>query len=346
VSFEVSSMQGSVRAVRVAVWGIGAHARKRILPALAACPSTVLAGITTRDQAVARDVAASYSCPVWSSPEAMLASADVDVVYLATPIGLHAAQGAAVLRAGKHLWCEKSLAANLAGASNLIELSRRMDLSVCEAFMYTYHPQFERVLAIVAGQQTLGRLFSITSRFSMPQLDRPGFRHSHALGGGALLDMACYPVSLALRLTSALETPRVRLCKISSAPGFEVDLAGYACLEFADTTVAFLEWGFGRAYMNEMTVSAENGSLHANYVFSKRDGLESSIEVRDLKGASRTEVFPATDAFVCMFRTFARATYDEALRESLRRDAALQANCLAALQEGIISSAPAVNRRM
>jgi predicted dehydrogenase len=345
MSPDISSTRGAIP-VRVAVWGIGAHARKRILPALVACPSTVLAGITTRDQSVAHDVAASYSCPVWSSPEAMLGSNDVDAVYLATPIGLHAAQGMAALRAGKHLWCEKSLAADFAGASELIDLSRRMDLCVCEAFMYSYHPQFERILAIVAGQHTLGRLSSITSRFSMPRLERPGFRHSRALGGGALLDMACYPVSLALRLASAVETPRVRWSNISSAPGFEVDLAGYAVLEFTDLTVGYLEWGFGRAYMNEVTVSAENGSLYANYVFSKRDGLETSIEIRDMKGASRTEVFPATDAFVRMLDAFARATGDDSMRESLRREAALQATCLATLQGGMNSSAPALSLRM
>jgi dTDP-3,4-didehydro-2,6-dideoxy-alpha-D-glucose 3-reductase len=326
-------MQRSVRPVRVAVWGIGAHARKRILPALLACPSTVLAGITTRDQSVAHDVAATYSCAVWPSPEAMLASGDVDAVYLATPIGLHVAQGKAVLRAGKHLWCEKSLAADLAGASELIELSRRMDLCLAEAFMYTYHPQFERILSIVAGQHTLGRIFSITSRFSMPRLERPGFRHSRALGGGALLDLACYPLSLALRLASARETPRVRTHKITGDLGFEVDLAGYAVLEFAGPTVAFLEWGFGRAYVNEMSVSGESGSLYANFVFSKRDGMESSIEIRDLKGESRTETIPAADAFVRMLHAFAGATDDPDLRETLRRDATLQATCLATLRE-------------
>jgi NDP-hexose-3-ketoreductase len=346
VSTKVSSKQSSVQPVRVAVWGIGNHARNRILPALVACPDTVLAGITTRNQAVAHDVVASHSCRAWRSPEEMLASSDVDAVYLATPIGLHANHGTEVLRAGKHLWCEKSLAADLAGASELVELSRRMDLSVCEAFMYAYHPQFERILEIVAGQRTLGRLFSISSRFSMPELDRPGFRHTHALGGGALLDLACYPISLALRLSSAVETPRVRTCRFSSAPGFEVDLAGFAVLEFANPTIAFLEWGFGRGYTNEMTVSAEKGSLHANFVFSKRDGLESSIEIRDAKGASRTEVFPATDAFECMLRRFARATKDKVLRENFRREASLQANCLGSLQAGMTSSAPAVNRKM
>jgi len=264
----------------------------------------------------------------------MLASGDVDAVYLATPIGLHAAQGKTVLLAGKHLWCEKSLTADLAGASELIELSRRRDLCVCEAFMYAYHPQFERMLAIVAGQRTLGRIFSITSRFSMPQLEQPGFRHSAGLGGGALLDLACYPVSLALRLASAVEAPRVRLCSISDAAGFEVDMSGYAALEFADLTVAYLEWGFGRAYMNEVTISAENGSLHANYVFSKREGLESSIEIRDTRGTPRTELFPATDAFVNMLQAFARATEDATLRENLRREAALQATSLAALRKG------------
>lgn len=317
------------RRVRVAVWGLGHHARIKILPAIAACPSTELVGVSTRNEEVARAEAAKFGCRVWASPEEMLASADVDAIYLATPIGLHAAQGSEVLAARKHLWSEKSLARTPTECAELIELSRRNQRCVCEAFMYLYHPQFERVAELVSQERDLGRVVSIICRFSMPLLEHPGFRHTPELGGGALLDVGCYPLSLALCLTGS--EPQVLAKGTRNAPGFDVDLSGYAMLEFLPSTVAYLEWGYGRAYLNDVTVAGEQGSLYADRIFSKPDGWNAAIEVRDARGTKHTEDVPAANAFARMLETFAQATTDEALQERLRVDAELQARSLGAL---------------
>jgi len=324
-----SALQALARPVRVAVWGLGAHARRRVLPAIAACPSTVLVGVTSRDVDVARSEADRFGCQAWLTPAAMLASADVDSVYLATPIGLHHAHGKEVLAAGKHLWCEKSLTTCRADSEELIDLARRARRSVCEAFMYAYHPQFVRVADLIR-RGSLGRLKSIACRFGMPFLERPGFRHSAQLGGGALLDVGCYPLSLALRLVA--EEPRVLLKQSRGAPGLEVDVEGYAVLEFPSGTLAHLEWGFGRSYVNDVRVWGENGSLGARYIFSKPDDFETTLEVDDVRGVRRTETVEGANQFVRMLETFARASDDEQVQEQLRREAEHQARQLDALR--------------
>ncbi|HUS66470.1 MAG TPA: Gfo/Idh/MocA family oxidoreductase, partial [Kofleriaceae bacterium] len=83
--------------LRVAVWGLGPHAEKRLLPALAAGGPVALAGVTTRDAERGARLAAAHGCRFWPAPGDMLASADVDAVLVATPIGLHAEHGRAVL---------------------------------------------------------------------------------------------------------------------------------------------------------------------------------------------------------------------------------------------------------
>jgi predicted dehydrogenase len=316
--------------VRVGVWGLGPHARGKVLPAIVACPRTELAGVTSRDLEVARSEGQRFGCRVWAQPEEMLSSADVDVVYLATPIGLHHAQGKDVLSAGKHLWCEKSLATRSAEVAELAALSRSRQRSLCEAFMYVYHPQFLRMIDLVTRERALGSVMTVQARFTMPLLQEPRFRHSRELGGGALLDVACYPLSLALRLTGQA-VPRVVATRIRRSPTLDVDVSGHALLEFPSGTMAYFDWGFGYAYANEARVYGEGGSLYADRVFTKPESFAASLEISDARGTRRAESFPPTNSFVPMLDKFAAATEDADLQEELRREAELQAAQLEAI---------------
>src|ERR1700722_5856034 len=230
--------QRTAAPVRVAVWGLGGHAERRLLPALAHCPATSIVGITTRDSARGLRIAASHHCTFWPSPEEMLRSEAVDTVILATPIGVHASQGRAVLEAGKHLWCEKSLTSSSRDAEALIAEARRRELLLAECFMFVHHPQFRRLM--VEAEQ-VGVIASLTSRFLMPRLEQPGFRHDPELGGGGLLDVGCYPVHAALqRLGDGLE---VQLARLAKPPDCAVDMTGLAVLRAQSGATALLEWG-------------------------------------------------------------------------------------------------------
>jgi len=306
---------------RVAVWGLGPHARSRILPAIAASKSTLLAGVCTRDAQVGARAAKDFETRYFANPEEMLRGPDVDVVYLATPTGLHAEQGNAVLASGKHLWCEKSLAESATAVRALVAQSQRAKLGVCEAFMYLHHPQWAQIRSLVSEE--LGLLRSISSRFTMPSLDNPGFRHSAQLGGGALLDVGCYPLSLALALCEG--EPNVAASSVRSSRDLPVDTEGYATLEFPNGCLVQLEWGYGRAYLNDLAISAENGSLVADRVFSKSASNAPTIEVRDLRGNKRAVEVPDADAFVAMLDFFAKSVGDAAEMERLRGEALRQA---------------------
>ena len=315
--------------IRVAVWGVGPHASRKILPALAAASGTELAGLTTRNADVARQEGERFGCRVFATPEEMLAAAGVDAVYLATPIGLHFEQGRRVLLAGKHLWCEKSLTARRDETEELAELSRARGLALCEAFMFLHHPQFTRLREAV---RDIGALVSVTCRFGMEIQAKPGYRHTAELGGGALLDVACYPLALALHLADG--DPRVVHHRLHTREGYEVDLAGDALLEFPSGALAFLEWGYGRGYANEVTVWGERGSVRAPMVFSKTEGFAATLERSDVVGTRQVETIEPANAYVRMLDEFARATRDLELQERLRADARRQARHLAALGAG------------
>lgn len=302
--------------LRVAVWGLGRHALTKIVPALAAAPAITLAGVYSRRPTVASDTATRYQCRSWTDPHAMLCAGDLDVVMVCTPIALHAQHGREVLLAGKHLWCEKPFAATYAEAAELVGMAKDRNLTVAEGFMYLYHPHFRRVHELVQ-QGELGTIQSFTCRFGIPPLTEPGFRTSALLGGGAFLDVGCYPVSAAVALFESA-TSEVVLADIEISAASEVDTAGFAMLRH-DDVVSMLEWRTNVAYRNELEIWASDGSLDSDYIFSKRANQRACIRLRDRNGTQRCEMIDAADHFIRMIDEFRRLLVDSAAAESERR---------------------------
>lgn len=123
----------------------------------------------------------------------LLADPDVDAVYLALPIRMHAEQALACIAAGKHLLCEKPLAANAEEARRIDAAQRSSGLVVAEAMHTLHHPLVPRLRTILASGE-IGAVQRIDVGFSayIPQRD---FRFVYELGGGCMLDMGCYPVA-------------------------------------------------------------------------------------------------------------------------------------------------------
>ena len=131
--------------LNVAVWGLGNHARERILPALSAIDKIKLIGVCSRNTEVVETLAEQWDCYGWNDPERMLNSTDVDIIYIATPIGVHFSQAKQAIEAGKHVWCEKPLTCRYIDTQTLVLLAEKKDKVLTESFMYLYHSQFHKV---------------------------------------------------------------------------------------------------------------------------------------------------------------------------------------------------------
>jgi len=292
--------------LRIAVWGLGPHAVRKILPAIAASPLVRLSGVCSRNAESVAAQARLWNCTGWTDVGAMLEDQEVDVVYVATPIGLHAEHGRCVLQAGKHLWCEKPLAMNLDATLDLLGMARRKRLSVCEALMYLYHPQFQQLRAYMTGGR-LGTVLSAGSRFGIPKLEYASFRSDRSLGGGALFDLGCYPVSAIHALFPEHET-RVVTSHVGTRAGSAVDTDGTTVLEVANGVTAHLEWRIDCAYRNELTLWGTEGSVSTHQIFSKPPTYVPEFELRDLRGVATVETGVAADHFAAMLDRFARVT--------------------------------------
>lgn len=312
--------------VGIALWGLGPHAFKNVLPAIAVSPDVELVGVCSRTAAKRDEATRHWGGMSWADPDEMLRCERVQLVYVATPNGLHVAHGMQVLTAGKHLICEKSLAAELKGAERLLQCARDKALVLCEAMMFRYHPRFLAIRAIVHGD-AFGRPAHAFCYFTLPPLDHPGFRDDPSLGGGALLDVGCYPLAMVRGLFGDVST--VVTSDVNRTGSNRVDRSGSASLCFAGGVRADVAWAYDQAYAAELVVLGERQTLSACRVFAKETGADNTILVRDRFGIATKILIPEANGFENLLATAIRAMESSRERELLREDAEAQARLIA-----------------
>ncbi len=192
-------------------WGIlGAG---RIAAALARAinlsATSKLVAIGSRSAASAEEFGRQFNVPHrYDSYDAVLNDIDVDCVYISLPNHLHAPWTIKCAKAGKHVLCEKPLAMNEAEARTMVEAAKKHDVFLMEAFMYRCHPQTAKVVELLK-QDAVGavRLLTGTFSFAMSEkyLQQPDVRMINAMGGGGIMDVGTYPVSMS-RLIAGVVT--------------------------------------------------------------------------------------------------------------------------------------------
>jgi predicted dehydrogenase len=129
---------------------------------------------------------------------AVIDDPDVEVVYVATNHPDHREWAIRAADAGKHLLCEKPLAVTRADAEAIVEAARRHDVFLLEAFAYRCHPQTRRLLELLRSG-AIGEVRVIDAAFGYDAGPDPGnYLLVHELAGGSILDVGCYPTSMAL----------------------------------------------------------------------------------------------------------------------------------------------------
>jgi predicted dehydrogenase len=186
----------------------------------------------------ARTVASQHEIPkAYGSYEELLADAEIDVVYNPMPNHLHVPWSIKALEAGKHVLCEKPIGLNAADAQRLLDVSKKHSkLKVMEGFMYRHHPQWQRAKRLVK-ENKIGELRTIHSFFSYFNADANNIRNKSDIGGGGLMDIGCYNISLS-RFIFDSEPQRV-FGILENDPVFKTDRITSGILDFGSGTSTF-----------------------------------------------------------------------------------------------------------
>ncbi len=181
--------------IRWGIIGTGGIARK-FATGLAALLDAELVAVGSRSQAKADEFAREFNVPHrHSSYEQLASDADVDAVYVATPHSVHAENCLMAIAAGKPVLCEKPFTINARQAETVIHAARSKRLLLMEAMWTRFLPSMVRLREMLA-ENLIGDVRMLTADFGFQRERRDGRLHDPALGGGALLDIGVYPVSL------------------------------------------------------------------------------------------------------------------------------------------------------
>jgi predicted dehydrogenase len=222
-------------------WGILGTAKigvQKVIPAMQAGRHCSVTAIASRGAAKAQAVAKQLGIPkAYGSYEALLEDADVQAVYIPLPNHLHVPWSITAIDAGKHVLCEKPIALTAAEAQQLLDASKKHPrLKIMEAFMYRHHPQWQLARQLVADGK-IGELRTVHSFFSYCNLDPNNIRNKADVGGGGLMDIGCYCISLARFLFDA--EPQRILGIMENDPAFGTDRLASGILEFQRGTSTF-----------------------------------------------------------------------------------------------------------
>ncbi|HEX2270987.1 MAG TPA: Gfo/Idh/MocA family oxidoreductase, partial [Pyrinomonadaceae bacterium] len=202
----------------------------KVIPAMQRSPWCEIAAIASRDLARAKEAAAELKIPAaYGGYEELLADETIEAVYNPLPNHLHVPWTIKAAEAGKHVLCEKPIALDAGEARNLIDVRDRTGVRIQEAFMVKTHPQWLETRKLIQSGR-IGSLKSITCFFSYFNPDPANIRNQLDLGGGALMDIGCYPITIS-RFMYETEPRRV-LGLIERDPVFGTDVLTTGVLDF------------------------------------------------------------------------------------------------------------------
>jgi len=222
-------------------WGVLSSAKiglEKVIPAMQKGEYCEITAIASQNLERGKAAAAQLGIPqAYGSYEELLADDNIDAVYIPLPNHLHVPWTKKALEAGKHVLCEKPIGLNTAEAEDLLACAKKhSQLKVMEAFMYRHHPQWLKAQQLV-NEGKIGNLLNIHSFFSYYNADPANIRNMAEIGGGGLMDIGCYCISLA-RFIFNSEPQRV-LGKMEYDPEFKTDRLCSGLLDFGDQSSTF-----------------------------------------------------------------------------------------------------------
>jgi len=222
----------------------------------------VVAAVASRDvnraAAFARDTGVTRVYPAY---DALLADSEIDAIYVPLPNNLHAAWSISAANAGKHVLCEKPLAATAAEARAVFEAARGKGVYIVEAYPYRAQPQTLKMRELLAAN-AIGNLQLIQASFGFPLTDVANIRMDPTLAGGALMDAGSYPVSLVRTIAGTRPT---RVHAVSRWAESGVDQTTLATLEFSSGLLAQISCTFATARHRHAFIAGDAGSISTTY---------------------------------------------------------------------------------
>jgi predicted dehydrogenase len=270
--------------VRWGILGTGKISRA-FANALKDTPGAVLAAVASRDIANAQSFADEFgAAAAYGSYQELVDAHGIDLVYIGTPHPMHAENALMALHAGKGVLCEKPFTMNLREAEQVVALARSKKLFLMEAMWTRYLPALAEVRRIIDSGE-IGQVAQVVADFGFKANVGPEHRaFNPALGGGAMLDLGIYPLSIAAALLGPVSSVRAQ----AEMGPTGVDVQTGFTLRHRDGGMSACSCSLQARTPCELTVSGERGHVRMNTMFHRAQSITVTLD----DGSSRTIATP------------------------------------------------------
>ena len=233
------------------------------------CQYSELIGVYGRSDDKLNSFSSKFDIKPYKDINDLIASKEIDAVYIATPHSSHYEYSLLAIKNKKHILCEKPMTINHLESMVLLNLAKEAEVFLMEAYMYRVHPQTFNILDNLSIFDNKKNKITITSSFGfsadLPESHR--LRNPH-MGGGAILDVGCYPLSMAKLIAGRLNGLSFADPETIDAKGrldsTGVDLQSEARIVFSGNVEAYIKCAIDEDYTNDLKISDGNIDLVAS----------------------------------------------------------------------------------
>ena len=291
-------------------WGILSTAnigRNRVIPAIQQSKNGRVTAVASRTMEKARAFADEVVIPTaYGSYEELIASPDIDAIYIPVPNSEHAQWSIRCAEAGKPTLCEKPLAGNSVEAQSMVDAFKSRGVLFAEAFMYRFHPQTVRVKQMITDG-TIGEVRAMQATFNFVARHEDDIRLNKALVGGSLMDVGCYCINV-MRLMADGEPSEVHaLARIGATS--QVDESLSAVMKFPNEVLGHFDSSLRTYFTHNYEIRGTRGriSVEQGFVMPK----DSETLIRYWHDDSYEEIYiPPANSYTLMAEDFAAALID------------------------------------
>jgi predicted dehydrogenase len=297
-----------MRKLRFGLIGCGDIAQKRVAPALRDLKNCELVAVSRAQSALVEEFAKQFGAKSWYvNWQELLSDEDVQAVYIATPVYLHAEQTIAAAEAGKHVLCEKPMALNVAECDRMIDACKQNNVKLGVAYYRHFYPVIRRIKQILEsgeiGKPVVAQINSF-EWFDPPSTHpRSWLLKKEQSGGGPMFDFGCHRIEVLLDLFG-----KVRDVKSTLTNDFfkrDVEDVAVATFQFAQGVTATLSIAHSaREPQDTFDIFGTEGSLHV-WVLN-----EGSLRISSEAGERVESLPPSANIHAPLIEDFAQAALD------------------------------------
>ena len=318
--------------VRFAILGFGNHAIRRLLPAFARSSQVVLTGMWRRDQEAAKKNCADYNIEhCFETPEQLVASPDVDVVFITSPDAMHRDDTLLAIEHGKAVLCEKPVSMNAAEAFQMADAANAKGVLYGVAQNFRYNRSLEWIREqLKTGKIGTPQLAHAEYAYPADRAPRKWIMDPTLAAGGPIADVGVHCID-ALRFVLDADVISVSTLALKTNPDDKVEAIASLQMEMANNIFAGATVNARAPYRTFLSVTGSDGVLVAENGFT----VDRPVEIIVRRGGEiiETHTVDNSDGYTRMLEAFASAfnggpafaaTGDDAVRNMAALDAAFK----------------------